>query len=81
MDNPPLEVAPGQQKTHVNSYRRQTMHRGKVDPGVSELPRGNELSWDHVNRPLEMIFDHFRVMSVKTKTVFGLWLNFEKIKQ
>ena len=28
------------------------MHRGKVDPGVSELPRGNELSRDHVNRPL-----------------------------
>ena len=28
------------------------MHRGKVDPGVSELPRGNELSQDHVNRPL-----------------------------
>ena len=27
------------------------MHRGKVDPGVSELPRGNELSRDHVNRP------------------------------
>ena len=50
---PPLEVAPGQRKTHVNSYRRQTMHRGKVDPGVSELPRGNELSRDHVNRPLE----------------------------
>ena len=48
--NPPLEVAPGQRKTHVNSYRRQTMHRGKVDPGVSELPRGNELSRDHVNR-------------------------------
>ena len=40
-----LEVAPGQLKTHVNSYRRQTMHRGKVDPG------GNELSRDHVNRP------------------------------
>ena len=51
-DNPPLEVAPGQRKTHVNSYRRQTVHRGKVDPGVSELPRGNELSRDHVNRPL-----------------------------
>ena len=50
--NPPLEVAPGQRKTHVNSYRRQTVHRGKVDPGVSELPRGNELSRDHVNRPL-----------------------------
>ena len=51
--NPPLEVAPGQRETHVNSYRRhQTMHRGKVEPGVSELPRGNELSWDHVNRPL-----------------------------
>ena len=46
--NPPLEV---QRKTHVNSYRRQTVHRGKVDPGVSELPRGNELSRDHVNRP------------------------------
>ena len=28
------------------------MHRGKVDPGVSELPRDNELSRDHVNRPL-----------------------------
>ena len=31
------------------------MHRGKVDPGVSELPRGNELSRDHVNRPLEWL--------------------------
>ena len=28
------------------------MHRGKVDPGVSELPQGNELSRDHVNGPL-----------------------------
>ena len=35
----------------VNSYRRQTVHRGKVNPGVIELPRGNELSRDHVNRP------------------------------
>ena len=35
----------------VVSYRRQTMRRGKVDPGVSDLPRGNELSRDHVNRP------------------------------
>ena len=51
--NLPLEVAPGQRKTHVNSYRRQTVHRGKVDPGVSELPRGNELSRDHVNRLLD----------------------------
>ena len=34
---------PGQRKTHVNSYRRQTVHRGKVDPGVSKLPWGNEL--------------------------------------
>ena len=48
--NPPLEVASGQRKTHVNSYRRQTMHQGKVDPEVSELLRGNELSRDHVNR-------------------------------
>ena len=45
------EVAPGQRKTHVNSYRRQTVYCGKVDPEVSELPRGNELSRDHVNRP------------------------------
>ena len=42
----------------MNIYRRKTVHRGKVDPGVSELPRrnelsrGNELSRDHVNRPL-----------------------------
>ena len=49
--NPPLEVAPGQGEIHVNSYRRQIMHRGKVDPGVSELPQGNELSRDHVSRP------------------------------
>ena len=49
--NPPLEVAPGQRKTHVNSYRRPTVHRGKADPGVSELPQGNELSRDHMNRP------------------------------
>ena len=47
--NPPLEVAPGQRKTHVNSYRCQTVHRGKVDPGVSELSR------DHVNRPLDWV--------------------------
>ena len=49
--NPSLEVALGQRKTHVNSYRRQTVRLGKVDPGVSELPQGNELSRDHVNRP------------------------------
>ena len=29
------------------------MRRGKVDPGVSKLPQGNELSRDHVNRPLD----------------------------
>ena len=49
--NLPLKVAPEQRKTRVNSYKRQTVHQGKVDPGVSELPRGNELSRDHVNRP------------------------------
>ena len=48
---PPLEVAPGQGEIHVNSYSRRTIHRGKVDPRVSELPLGNELSRDHVNRP------------------------------
>ena len=49
--NPPREVAPGQRKPHVNSYRRQTVRRGKVDPGVSELSRGIESPRDHVNRP------------------------------
>ena len=49
--NPPREVSPGPGEIDLNSYRRQTMHRGKVDPGVSELPRGNVLSRDHVNRP------------------------------
>ena len=48
--DPTLEVTPGQRNTYVNSYRRQTMHRGKVDPEVSELPRGNELSRDHLNK-------------------------------
>ena len=37
----------------MNSYSRQTVHRGKVGPGVSELPQGNELSRDHVNRRYE----------------------------
>ena len=54
--NPPFDVAPGQRKTHVNSCRRQTVHRGKVDPGVSELPWGNELSREHVNSPLKSGF-------------------------
>ena len=45
------KIAPGQRKTHVNGCRRQTVHRGKVDPWVSELPGGNELSRDHVNKP------------------------------
>ena len=44
-------TAPGQRKTHVKSYRRQTVYRGKVDHGVSELTRGNDLSRDHVNSP------------------------------
>ena len=35
----------------VVSYRRKTMRRDKVDPGVRESPLGNELSRDHVNRP------------------------------
>ena len=49
--HPPLKVAPGQGEIHVNSYRRQTMHPGEVDPGVSQLPRGNELYRGLVNRP------------------------------
>ena len=53
--NPPLEVAPEQRKTHVNSYRGQAINRGKVDPRVSELHRWNEFSRDHVNRHLERV--------------------------
>ena len=37
------------------------MHGGKDDPGVSELPRSNELSRDHVNRPLD-----FRARRINT---------------
>ena len=66
--DPPLEVAPGQRKTHVNSYRRQTVHRGKVDPGVSELPRGNELSRDHVNRPLVQQETNLDMCEVKLRS-------------
>ena len=58
--NLPLEVAPGQRETHLNSYRRQTVHRGKVSPGVSELPWGSELSRDHVNRPKVLDNSHSR---------------------
>ena len=47
-----LEVAPGQRKTRVNSYRRQTVHLGKFDSRASKLPRVNQLSRDHVNSPL-----------------------------
>ena len=43
----------------MNYYRRETVHRGKVDPGVSKLPQGNELSWDHVNRPLVAVTPPF----------------------
>ena len=53
-------VALGQGEIHVNNYRRQTMHRGNVDPGVSELPRGNELSRDHVNRPEKAVPRKYR---------------------
>ena len=48
--NLPLKVAGGT-KTAVNGYRRQTVHQGKVDLGVSELPRGNKMPRDHVNSP------------------------------
>ena len=75
--NPPLEVAPGQRKTHVNSCRRQTVHRGKVDPGVSELPRGNELSRDHVNRPIiSFFYSLFHILM--TKTNYDQLENFQK---
>ena len=51
LDNglPASRSCPGATKNSCEQL--QTVHRGKVDPGVSELPRGNELSRDHVNRP------------------------------
>ena len=46
------------------------MHRGKVDPGVSELPRGNELSRDLVNRPSSSTLKHkIRWLSLSQKTI------------
>ena len=44
--SPPLEVAPGQRKAHVNGNRRQTVDRDKINPGVTELLRV------YVKRPL-----------------------------
>ena len=64
--NPPLEVAPGQRKTHVNSNRCQTVDRGSVNPGVKQLPRV------HVNRPLLYL----------SAVIFGLkrWFTFNWIQ-
>ena len=47
------------------------MHRGKVDPEVSELPRDNELSRDHVNRPLEHKEGIFQNKDVYRRMNFG----------
>ena len=68
---PPHKAALGQRKTRVNSYRHQTVHRGKVDPGVSELPQGNELSRDHVNRLLGAE-DFFLVILINLKCTLAL---------
>ena len=46
------------------------MHRGKVDPGVSELPRSNDLSRDHVNRPLSQ--SEVKLQSVQVSEGFEL---------
>ena len=46
--NPSLKVASGQRKTHVNSYRRQTVDRGK--PVVTDLPQDKQLPRVHANR-------------------------------
>ena len=40
--------SPTSRSCALNSYKRQTVHQAKDDPRVSELPRGNELSRDHV---------------------------------
>ena len=39
----------------MKSDRLQAVHRGKVDPGVDELP------WDHVNRP-KVLFTLYRIV-------------------
>ena len=42
-------------KNSCEQLQASTVHQGKVDPGVSELPLVNELSRNHVNRPLVSI--------------------------
>ena len=58
------------------------MHRGKVDPGVSELPRGSELSRDHVNRPLDLkTFPMFSPLKISVKSIQGHLDSLNFIKQ
>ena len=52
------------------------MHRGKVDPGVSELPRGNELSRDHVNRPLVKEGLRVKTVQLSLSVMYQLNMNY-----
>ena len=61
------------------------MHRGKDDPGVSELPQGSELSRDHVNRPLVLKFssvleDTAPGGSLQLRLYGGVWPYYWKIE-
>ena len=60
MANPPLEVAPAQGEIHVNLQT--------PDPGVSELPRGNELAVQgSCEQALKSCSPQVEVKSKKTK--------------
>ena len=53
------------------------MHRFKVDPGVSELPWGNELSEDHVNRTQKLPQDKSSLLHV---LIINVWNKFPNKK-
>ena len=55
------------------------MHRCKVDPGVSELPRGNELSRDHVNRPKVLNKYYFNHTKKQFSVTTNVYSDFSKL--
>ena len=48
MGSLPLEVPPGQCKTHVYCNRRPLLDGGKVNRKVSDFPRAKQLPWVHL---------------------------------
>ena len=56
------------------------MHRGKVDPGVSELPWGNELSRDHVSRPLDLLHKRYGQKQIIVNSHIDSILNMQPLQ-